>query len=120
MTGYRPITKTEGLDFNPEWFIEARNEFLATGHYTSYLVGSKGYRDFWHEEYRRCKSGYTVNGYTVTGEHYFFLNYYKLPIISGETKAGSGRSKGFPSFFVSQYQFFHYVDLAKKHINILL
>lgn len=121
LTGYRPITKTEGLDFNPEWFIEARNEFLATGHYTSYLVGSKGYRDFWHEEYRRCKSGYTVNGYTVTGEHYFFLNYYKLPIISGETKAGSGRSKGFPSFFVSQYQFFHYVDLAKKtHKHIAL
>jgi hypothetical protein len=21
LTGYRPITKTKGLDFNPEWFI---------------------------------------------------------------------------------------------------
>lgn len=114
ISGYRPITKTQGLDFNPEWFLEARNNFLATGHYTSYLPGSKGYRDFWHEEYRRCKEGYTVNGYTVTGEHYFFLNYYKLPIVDGSTKAGSGRGKNFPAFFVSQYQFFHYVDIAKK------
>ena len=114
ISGYRPITKTQGLDFDPEWFLEARNTFLRTGHYTSFLPGSKGYRDFWHEEYRRCKHGLTVNGYTVTGEHYFFLNYYKLPIVDGGTKAGSGRSKDFPAFFVSQYQFFHYVDIAKK------
>lgn len=121
LSGYRPITKTKGLDFRPEWFTVARDQFLKTGHYTSYLPGSKGYRDFWHEEYRRCKQGYTVNGYTVTGEHYFFLNYYQLPIVSGEAKAGSGRNIGFPNFMVSQYQFFHYVDLAKKlHKHVVL
>ncbi len=122
LSGYRPISKTQGLDFNPKWFIEAREAFLANGHYTSYLPGSKGYRDFWHEEYKRCREGYTVNGYTVTGEHYFFLNYYQLPIVTAETKAGSGRQKSFPAFFVSQYQFFHYVDLAKrlhKHIAMM-
>lgn len=121
LSGYRPITKDKGLDFRPEWFTEARDEFLRTGHYTSYLPGSKGYRDFWHEEYRRCRKGYTVNGYTVTGEHYFFLNYYQLPIVDGQAKAGSGRMTGFPHFMVSQYQFFHYVDLAKKlHKHIAL
>lgn len=121
LSGYRPINKTQGLDFDPNWFLDARNAYIATGHYTSYLPGSKGYRDFWHEEYRRCRQGYTVNGYTVTGEHYFFLNYYKLPIVEEGSKAGSGRMKGFPSFFVSQYQFFHYVDLAKKcHKHIAL
>ena len=121
LSGYRPITKTEGLDFNPEWFLEARNQFLSTGHYTQYLPGSKAYRDFWHIEYKRCKEGYTVNGYTITGEHYFFLNYYNLPIVDGESKAGSGRNKSFPRFMVSQYQFFHYVDIAKKmHKHIVL
>jgi len=121
VSGYRPITATQGLDFDPEWFLEARNEFIRTGHYTSYLPGSKGYREFWHEEYRRCKQGYTVNGYTVTGDHYFFLNYYKLPIVKGTEKAGSGRRLDFPSFFVSQYQFFHYVDIAKKcHKHVAL
>lgn len=121
LSGYRPITKTEGLDFDPNWFLEARNQFLTTGQYTAYLPGSKGYRDFWHEEYRRCRKGFTVNGYTITGEHYFFLNYYQLPIVSNEQKAGSGRRRDFPSFFVSQYQFFHYADLAKKcHKHIAL
>lgn len=122
LTGYRPITATQGLDFDPDWFTEARDEYLSTGHYTSYLPGSKGYRDFWHEEYRRCREGLTVNGYTITGDHYFFLNYYQLPIVNGEAKAGSGRSISFPSFFVSQYQFFHYMDLAKrlhKHIALM-
>jgi hypothetical protein len=37
------------------------------------------YRDFWNEEYKRCKNGLTVNGYTVTGFNYYFLNYYQLP-----------------------------------------
>lgn len=121
LSGYRPINKEKGLDFDPEWFLEARNSYLSTGHYTQHIFGSKGYREFWHEEYRRCRNGYTVNGYTVTGEHYFFLNYYNLPIIEEGKKASSGRSKSFPKFFVSQYQYFHYVDLAKKlHKHVAL
>ena len=76
LTGYRPITETEGLDFNPDWFTEARETFLKTEQYCSYYPGSKLYRDFWNEEYRRCKEGMTVNGYTITGFNYYFLNYY--------------------------------------------
>ena len=30
LTGYRPITETEGLDFDPSWFTEARETFLKT------------------------------------------------------------------------------------------
>ena len=112
LTGYRPITETEGLDFNPEWFTEARDTFLKTGHYTSYYFGSKLYRDFWNEEYRRCKEGMTVNGYTITGFNYYFLNYYQLPNTEQE-KAGDSRSVIFPRFFVYQYEFFHYFELCR-------
>lgn len=41
LSGYRPINKTQGLDFDPNWFLDARNAYIATGHYTSYLPGSK-------------------------------------------------------------------------------
>ena len=75
ITGYRPITETEGLDFDPKWFTEARDTKLETGHYTSYYFGSKAYRDFWNEEYKRCREGMTVNGYTIPGTYYYFLNY---------------------------------------------
>jgi hypothetical protein len=27
LTGYKPINETQGLDFNPEWFIETRRVY---------------------------------------------------------------------------------------------
>ena len=113
LTGYRPITETEGLDFNPKWFTEARDAFLKNDHYCSFYPGSKAYRDFWNEEYRRCKNGYTVNGYTITGFNYYFLNYYQLPNTEQE-KAGDSRSIIFPNFVVYQYEFFHYFELCRN------
>ena len=112
ITGYRPITETEGLDFDPKPFTEARDTFLKTGHYCSYYFGSKAYRDFWNEEYKRCKEGYTVNGYTITGFNYYFLNYYQLPNTEQE-KAGDSRTIIFPNFVVYQYEFFHYFELCR-------
>lgn len=112
ITGYRPITETEGLDFNPEWFLEARNAKIATGHYTSYYFGSKAYRDFWNEEYRRCREGMTVNGYTVPGTYYYFLNYYQLPQTEVK-KLGTSRQDIYPEFYTAQYEFFHYFELCK-------
>ena len=112
LTGYKPITVTEGLDFNPDWFTEARDTFLKTGQYCSYYPGSKMYRDFWNEEYKRCKEGITINGYTITGFNYYFLNYYQLPNTE-QDKAGDSRSIIFPRFFTYQYEFFHYFELCR-------
>ena len=112
ITGYKPITETEGLDFDPDWFTEARHSKETTGHYTSYYFGSKAYRDFWNREYKRCREGLTVNGYTVTGPHYYFLNYYQLPETSVK-KAGTSRRDIFPNFYTAQYEFFHYYELCK-------
>ena len=112
ITGYRPITETEGLDFNPKWFTEARDTFIDTGHYCSYYPGSKLYRDFWNKEYDKCRNGLTVNGYTVTGFNYYFLNYYQLPNTEQE-KAGDSRTIIFPNFTVYQYEFFHYFELCR-------
>ena len=62
---------------------------------------SKKYNEFWKEEYRRCKYGMTVNGYTITGDNYFFLNFYTLPVVDKNKKSGSGTIDDFPIFFVS-------------------
>ena len=113
ITGYRPITETKGLDFDPSWFTEARETYLKTEQYCSYYPGSKLYRDFWNEEYRRCQKGMTVNGYTITGFNYYFLNYYQLPNTEQDV-AGDSRSIIFPRFFVYQYEFFHYFELCRR------
>lgn len=112
LTGYRPITEEKGLDFNPDWFTEAREVYKKTGHYTSYRFGTKAYHDFWQEQYVRCKDGYTVNNYTITGDHYFFLNFYQLK-DSRVQKAGTARKNIFPRFMSAQYEFFHYYELCK-------
>ena len=112
-TGYRPIDQTHGLDFNPDWFTEARDNYKKTGKYCSALSKSKRWKQFWDEEYRRCKYGMTVNGYTITGDNYFFLNYYQLPVIDQNQAAGSGTDDDFPKFMVSQYMFFHYLQLCR-------
>ena len=105
ITGYIPITETQSLDFNPIWFTQARDTKIKTGHYCQYQFGSKLYRDFWNEEYKRCIEGYTVNGYTITGPHYFFLNYYQLPNPDVD-KAGTSRLAIYPNFYVYQYEYY--------------
>lgn len=114
LTGYRPINDTKGLDFNPNWFTEARDTFIRTGHYTEFKKGSKAYADFWKEQYSRCKYGMTVNNYTITGDHYFFLNFYQLRDLSNVKEAGSGRQMIFPAFLEGQYEWFHYLLMAKR------
>ena len=113
LTGYKPINNEKGLDFDPSWFTEARESFLNTHHYCQYFRKSKAYNDFWHQEYVRCREGMTVNGYTITGDNYFFLNYYQLDDLTSTNKAGGGRSRIFPNFFVEQYKWFHYLELCK-------
>ena len=121
ITGYRPITETKGLDFDPDWFTETRETYRRTGHYCDFRFGTKPYNDFWKEQYRRCREGYTVNGYTITGDNYFFLNFYTLPVIDQNKKSASGTSDDFPIFFASQYAFFHYFEIAKRlHLHAAL
>lgn len=113
LTGYRPIDGKRGLDFNPEWFMEARRTKISTGKYCNEPLFGKAYGEFWDQEYDRCRNGMTVNGYTITGDNYYFINYYQLPNLSSATKAGGGRSVDFPNFFVKQYEYFHYIELCK-------
>lgn len=114
LTGYRPINATKGLDFDPNWFTEVRDTYNRTGHYTQFKNGSKAFRDFWLEQFKRCKYGLTVNGYTITGDHYFFLNFYRLKDLVNVSEAGGGRNEIFPNFLEGQYEWFHYLKMARK------
>ena len=114
LTGYRPITMDQGLDFDPDLFRERVITFEKTGSYTEYPPGCKPYADFWDEEYKRCQEGLTVGKYRITGDHYFFLNYYRMLVIQENATAGAGRDESFPTFLSKQYEFFHYVEMAEK------
>lgn len=113
LTGYKPINDTKGLDFDPNWFLETRETFNRTGSYCEAQYMSKTFRKFWDTQFDRCRNGMTSHGYTITGDHYFFLNFYRLPNLK-TAKAGTGRSINFPDFYVAQYQWFHYLEMCKR------
>lgn len=114
ITGYRPITMEQGLDFDPEPFRERAAKYESAGKYTEFPQGTKPYIDFWKEEYRRCQEGYSVGKYRITGDHYFFLNYYRMQTVLEGATSGTGREESFPGFLSKQYEFFHYVEMAEK------
>lgn len=113
LTGYRPINETDGLDFDPDPFREVGQTYERTGKYTAHRKGSKPYVDFWREQIRRCVEGYTVGKYRITGDHYFFLNFYRMGIVDDKKKAGAGSEESFPFFTSKQYEFFHYVEICE-------
>lgn len=114
LTGYRPINETQGLDFDPTPFNELAQIYDRTRSYTEYPADSKPYNDFWKEQYKRCTEGYTVGKYRITGDHYFFLNFYRMEVISEGARGGAGRNEKFPTFLAKQYEFFHYVEMAER------
>lgn len=114
LTGFRPITMTEGLDFDPEEFVKTARIYETKGKYTDFPEGTKPYNDFWKEQMRRCVEGYTVGKYRITGDHYFFLNFYRMQTANlDNVKAVTGRNESFPSFLAKQYEFFHYVEMCE-------
>lgn len=114
LTGYRPITKTEGLDFNPKLFTQAADSYRQNKRYTMYAPGTFRNKQFWTEEWNRCVNGYTVGKYRLTGENYFWLNYYRLESnISEEVSEGQVRTEDFPGFLAKQYEYFHYLELVR-------
>lgn len=113
LSGYKVIDDTHGLEFDPNWFLEARHTFIRTGHYCEFRFGSKAFNDFWDIQFDRCRNGMTSHGYTITGDHYFFLNFYQLPNLH-TAKAGTGRAIDFPDFYIAQYIWFHYLELCKQ------
>lgn len=113
LTGYKPINDKEGLDFNPDWFREAAINKLKTGKYSNTIYGSKAYKEYWDRQFKLCTEGYTVNGYRLTGDNYFWLNFFRLKTSIEGNRASGGRKLSFPLFLVFQYEYFHYVEMCE-------
>lgn len=46
LTGYRPITMEQGLDFDPTPFRAMAIKYETTGKYTEFPAGTKPYNEF--------------------------------------------------------------------------
>ncbi len=123
---YYHSQKTPKVFKNTHLLQESANKKLETGRYCEYAFESKLYNDWANEEIRRCREGYTINKGTkyelsITGYHYFFLNYKQLMYEEEGTEAAKGREWGFPKFIEIQYHFFWaYEEALKARKNFIL
>lgn len=113
ITKYRPITATKGLDFDPTPFVEIGVRYDQTGKFCTYPEQSKAFKDWWANQHKLSIDGLELNGYKITGDHYFFLNFYTMSKSVKDKKAGSGRVEGRPEFWAAHYEFFHYIELCE-------
>lgn len=98
------------------------------GQYTKAPVGSREYIDFWEEEERRCRDGYTVGGLWIPGRYYGYLNFSVMSKVPDnvalkayeERKDGKGKISvktaekilDFPRFWEPQYEWFMFKHIA--------
>jgi len=101
-------------------------EFMENGHYTSALSGTQAYYDFWDSERKKCLYGHTVGDLTITGNHYFYLNYCPIDrsvkeILPDGTEIAR-RDRSFPAFYDGDCKYFNALDTCRKtnkHLTVL-
>lgn len=91
--------------------------FKEHGYYCDAPRGTKAYWDYWEEQKRRCLEGYETGGMSVTGYHYFYLNF--TPILLVEEARGNSAEKveTFPHFWDGDYNYFWALDIAQNGIS---
>lgn len=108
---------------NTHLLREAALRKMETGNYTQYAPDTPKWFDFWEEEARRCKEGFTAGDISITGLHYFFLNYHPLDVVPlGEQKGRVRKEWGLPNFWALHYDFFWALEKCQqegKNICIL-
>ena len=116
---------------NTDKFRQSALFFKEHGCYTLAPRGTTDYVQFWERETQRCLNGYVAeDGDSITGYHYFYLNYSPIMILKEEQytdRYGVQRTKrerifDFPNFWDSDYYYFHAIEEAEqqgKHMAVL-
>ena len=112
------VRDSEGKFHNTHLFKEAGQFFQENGVYTFHPHKSIAWKNFWDEELRRTREGFTSGDITITGDHYFYLNYVRIKLsrdkhdpITGKTR--KEKWEDFPGFWDGDYEYFHKFNEAQ-------
>lgn len=117
--------------FNTDKFRQAAIFFQENGCYTTAPRGTTDYIQYWERETDRCLNGYVAeDGDSITGYHYFYLNYcpiMKLEEVEYKDRYGNVRKRrerilNFPNFWDGDYYYFNAIEEAEtegKHMAVL-
>jgi hypothetical protein len=110
------VRNQQGLWVNTSLFREASIHFKKYGNYITAPWGSKDWFEYWTEERRRCIEGYQVAGCKITGDHYFYLNYYMINKTEDTSAKKSHKSYDFPDFWDGDYNYYWIRQIARDGV----
>lgn len=107
---------------NTELVRQPAIHFEKHGYYTNAPAGTKEWEDYWDIQKERSLNGYSVGDLSITGYHYWYLNFSPIKRISddaltGKDKSVTGKTFGFPAFYDGDYNYFWCVDIARFGID---
>ena len=117
--------------YNSIKFSPAAEFFKKHKCYTLAPRGTTDYNTYWEQETDRCLNGYTApDGDSITGYHYFYLNYspiMKLEEVPYTDRFGNKRTRrerilDFPRFWDYDYYYYNAIEQAEddgKHMAVL-
>ena len=108
------VRNPDGWWINSAEFSREAQHFQKNGYYTPAPWGSQDWKQYWREQLRRCKEGYSVGGAKITGNHYFYLNF--SPIMRTDL-VEKRKKRDFPDFWDGDYDYFHILEIAKNGIS---
>lgn len=115
---------------NTAEFSREAEHFKKYGFYTEHPYGSIKWQEYWSEQLRRCKEGYSVAGTRITGPHYGYLNFAQIKITQTDNRKEAvtkqrvqeGKKRfTFPDFWDGDYEYFHALEQAAaegKHMIV--
>lgn len=116
---------------NSSKFSPAAEFFKEHGCYTLAPRGTTDYIRYWDQETERCLNGYIADdGDSITGYHYFYLNYSPIMLLKekeytdryGQKRTRRERVFDFPRFWDGDYYYFNAIEEAEdegKHMAVL-
>ena len=111
---------------NTELFRTEALTFQKKGYFNNDPFGSPSWMDYWSEQLRRCKEGYSVGDVKITGDHYFYLNFCRIKLTQDDRKkekvtkrrVSASKVVSFPDFWDGDYDYFWTKEIARHGMSL--
>lgn len=114
------VRNPQGLWVNSDVFREEAINFTKSGVYCPDPPGTPSWIEYWEEQLKRCRDGYSVGGVKITGHHYYYLNFCQilaLEDVNGDKKMGKKKIQ-MPFFWDGDYNFFWSLEIARNGMTV--
>ena len=102
---------------NTHLLSPAANTFRDKGFYCEAPEGTKDWYDYWSVQKDRCLNGFSIGDISITGYHYFYLNFSRIKVAK-QTKGSSAKKQfDFPDFWDRDYDWFWLVEIARNGVS---